>query len=194
MPRVRRSVQDEDVEFDHVIPFSKGGSSDESNVRLLCKTCNRKRGANFEERFLVDTIRDHLVEPASIELLEWLLHVAAFGRAFVARFSANPKPEDYARQFSCGKISNLETAAASSFQNIDELFRGKRPTDLPARLFRALQTRWGHRDGQIHPVKEVSDRFDCSIAELIAGERDVIRRLGWTMRRGAQLEKKWSRL
>src|ERR1700722_6922351 len=50
-----RSVQDEDVEFDHVIPYSKGGSSDESNVRLLCKKCNRKRGANFEAKFLIDS-------------------------------------------------------------------------------------------------------------------------------------------
>jgi HNH endonuclease len=63
-----RSVQDKDVEFDHVIPYSKGGSSDESNVRLLCKTCNRKRGASFEAKFLVDSIRDHLIEPSGIEV------------------------------------------------------------------------------------------------------------------------------
>src|SRR5206468_6967300 len=36
-----KSVQDGEVEFDHVIPWSKGGSSDESNVRLLCSRCNR---------------------------------------------------------------------------------------------------------------------------------------------------------
>ena len=32
----------EDIEFDHVIPWSKGGPTEEYNVRLLCKTCNRK--------------------------------------------------------------------------------------------------------------------------------------------------------
>ena len=189
-----RSVQDEDVEFDHVIPYSKGGSSDESNVRLLCKTCNRKRGANFEAKFLVDSIRDHLIEPAGIELLEWLLQVVAFGRDSAERFGANPKAEDYARQFSRGKVSRIDAAAASSFQNLDELFRGKRPTDLAARLFRALQYRWGHRDRQIHLLIEVADRFDCSVAELIASERDVVRRLGWTVRRDAHVEKKWSKL
>jgi hypothetical protein len=131
-----RSVQDEDVEFDHVIPYSKGGSSDESNVRLLCRKCNRKRGASFEAKFLIDSIRDHLIEPVGIELLEWLLQVAAFGREFATRFGENPKAEDYARQFSRGKVSRMEAVAASSFQNIDELFRGKsgRPTCLQGSL------------------------------------------------------------
>jgi len=35
----------EDLEFDHVIPFSKGGSSTPENLRILCRQCNRKRGA-----------------------------------------------------------------------------------------------------------------------------------------------------
>ncbi|MGQ0657552.1 MAG: HNH endonuclease [Chromatiales bacterium] len=37
----------EDLEFDHVIPFSKGGSSTTDNLRILCRVCNRKRGATL---------------------------------------------------------------------------------------------------------------------------------------------------
>lgn len=33
------------LEFDHIIPFSMGGSSTARNIRLLCQDCNRKRGA-----------------------------------------------------------------------------------------------------------------------------------------------------
>jgi HNH endonuclease len=37
----------EDLEFDHVIPFSKGGSSTPENLRILCRSCNRGRGARI---------------------------------------------------------------------------------------------------------------------------------------------------
>jgi hypothetical protein len=33
------------LEYDHLIPVAKGGSSTERNLRLLCETCNRRKGA-----------------------------------------------------------------------------------------------------------------------------------------------------
>ncbi len=34
----------ERLEFDHIVPVSKGGSSTERNIQLLCEHCNRKKG------------------------------------------------------------------------------------------------------------------------------------------------------
>ena len=33
----------EKIEFNHIVPFSKGGSNTYRNVQLLCKKCNRKK-------------------------------------------------------------------------------------------------------------------------------------------------------
>jgi 5-methylcytosine-specific restriction endonuclease McrA len=41
-------VPDDQVEFDHVIPFSKGGTSTADNIRLLCRDCNREKGDSLE--------------------------------------------------------------------------------------------------------------------------------------------------
>lgn len=33
----------DDIEYDHVVPVSKGGNSDNSNLQLLCRPCNRSK-------------------------------------------------------------------------------------------------------------------------------------------------------
>ena len=41
-------LRDDEVEFDHIIPVSKGGSSEESNLRLTCFDCNREKSDQIE--------------------------------------------------------------------------------------------------------------------------------------------------
>lgn len=38
-----KHLKDNEVEFDHIIPVSKGGSSEEHNIRLTCFDCNRSK-------------------------------------------------------------------------------------------------------------------------------------------------------
>jgi hypothetical protein len=42
-------VPDNEVEFDHVIPFSRGGATSVENIRLLCASCNRKKSSSLAE-------------------------------------------------------------------------------------------------------------------------------------------------
>jgi 5-methylcytosine-specific restriction endonuclease McrA len=35
----------ERLEYDHIIPVSKGGSNTARNIELRCESCNRRKGA-----------------------------------------------------------------------------------------------------------------------------------------------------
>jgi 5-methylcytosine-specific restriction endonuclease McrA len=41
-------LKDNEIEFDHIIPVSKGGSSEEQNVRVSCFDCNRSKSDKYQ--------------------------------------------------------------------------------------------------------------------------------------------------
>lgn len=43
-----KQLLDNEVEFDHIIPVAKGGSSEEHNIRLTCYECNRDKNDRAE--------------------------------------------------------------------------------------------------------------------------------------------------
>ena len=47
-------LREKEIEFDHIIPYSLGGSSDERNVQVLCQKCNRAKNAD-----VLEIVSDH---------------------------------------------------------------------------------------------------------------------------------------
>ncbi len=43
-----KNLKDDELEFDHLIPVSLGGSSEEHNIRLVCFDCNRRKSNLIE--------------------------------------------------------------------------------------------------------------------------------------------------
>ena len=44
-----KHLKDNEIEFDHIIPYTKGGSSDENNIQLTCIDCNRKKSKKLPD-------------------------------------------------------------------------------------------------------------------------------------------------
>ncbi len=45
----QKNVPDDEIEFDHIIPYSLGGPTYVENLRLLCRSCNRKKKDSLKE-------------------------------------------------------------------------------------------------------------------------------------------------
>jgi hypothetical protein len=41
-------LKDSEIRIDHKIPYSKGGPTEEDNLRVLCEDCNRRKAANID--------------------------------------------------------------------------------------------------------------------------------------------------
>lgn len=54
----KNNVLDDEIEFDHIIPFSRGGATTPENLRVLCRECNRKKGDGLSE-LLIDSPFDN---------------------------------------------------------------------------------------------------------------------------------------
>ena len=42
--------------LDHIVPVASGGTSEDSNLQLLCPTCNMRKGAKDYEEWLEEYV------------------------------------------------------------------------------------------------------------------------------------------
>jgi len=185
------SVKDEDVEFDHIIPWSKGGCSDEHNIRLLCYKCNRKKGSRFEERHLVESVSDHVREKFPYKFIEVFIQIIEFVLEFKRGNHTVPTAQQFCKLMGRRKVTPEDQMSVELLNDIESFFSSPRPRELRLKEFNALKFRWGAIDIEFHTLKESASKFGIDINTLLEIEHNFIDRLGFYVRITESDKKKW---
>lgn len=189
--RCNLPVSDDDVHFDHIIPWSKGGSSDEHNVQLLCSKCNRQKSDDFESEKLITSFVDHVVEPEDHSILEFVSYVAEFAHCFKENEGHFPDADDVAQVLNKGQRDYPEERAAALIADLDSFFSSARPRELSVNQFDALKDRWGFFDGCQYTFKSIAKFYGLDFEEFLQSEISLINRLGWRVALSSKARRKW---
>lgn len=188
-----KSVQDGDVHFDHIIPFSKGGSSEESNIRLLCDSCNLKRSNRFEAEYLVSGFIEHTQEHLDLSFLQLLLDIFEFAHKYRLANKVFPSAGEISKAFHDGRVSIFEESIARTVTDFSEFFKTKKPGEMTRCQLNALRKRWGFYDGVLRSLVEVSDEIEEDVATMVILERTLLSRAGWHLKEDKFTRRKWAK-
>jgi len=174
----KKSVIDEDIEFDHIIPWSKGGSSDEANIRLLCSECNRKRGNKFEDEFLITNVVDHLSEPFKVGIIDFIKEISKFGHEFFENEGFYPTEDDFAECLNEGEKTIAEIKGAEYLNDLVDFFTAKKPSEISESDFNTLKYRWGFIDRKVHRIKHSAKKYNSDPKHIVQLENDLTKKMG----------------
>jgi hypothetical protein len=184
-------VADDDIHFDHIIPWSKGGPTEENNIQLLCGTCNRKKSDKFEGEFLIAKLSNHIAEPVDTRILGFLLFVAEFRHYFIQENNRLPSAVDIADECNAGKKGEAEEHAGQVIIDLETILGGKRPREIRKSIFEALRLRWGYKDYRIRKLKQAAKEIGVPIDQLLESEIELVEKLGWSVKNTPGERKKW---
>ena len=174
-------------QFDHIIPWSKGGSSDEGNIRMLCESCNKKRSNNFEKEILVNSFLDHVrnnIELSVDQIDDLLLSIDLMHEHYSVtdkEFSLNDFISSV-KKVTGKKVDKevLETIfiIIQDFKILEEKTIGYLSKDET----KIIKYRWGYLDGNVHSISDTCLKYNKEIKDLFELERYLFEFLGFEVK------------
>ena len=187
--KCKENIKEEDIHFDHRIPWIKGGSSDLNNIVVLCSSCNLKKGKKFEEEFLVEGAEDHF-DKTKKPVKEYgfaigLLHSFIFLNSKLKESGTLPTKDQFKEHFQ-ESDDEYVNKIYSIYGAIRDFINGTKMKKV------SLRFRWGFTDGSTHSVKETVDKFGDEIGDYYDAEVNMFKHIGLVVRLSTKERKKWN--
>ena len=177
-----KPIPDDKVNFDHIIPWSKGGSSDESNIRLLCEACNKMRGNSFEDQYLVAHTQEVFYdpEPISPDMVTDLLQL------FLVAIELNTKLDSGWKEVFCDVVksddANTDYFMYTLIAQLWDIFDSEKFFIPVKKKEMLLRYRWGLKDGIIHSIQETCLKHKVPVTYYVELEDLLLRQIGFVLK------------
>lgn len=188
------NIPDDKINFDHIIPWSKGGSSDTNNIRLLCADCNKSRGNRFESEQLVAHMQEAFHEPSKINLdmLTDLLRLVLVRK--ILENQNNTITDEIFRNIIQTYDNETDKFMAMLVSYIIQLLSKEDPFLSIKKKMNILRYRWGIIDSTSHSILDVCSKYKIEQEYYIEQEMLLIRQLGFVLEQKSRIQQKYFEL
>jgi len=152
-----------------------------------------KKSNRFEAEHLVTSFVEHTNEHLDISFLEVLLDLGVFAQKYRSENKRFPAAAEISAEFNDGTVGIFEEMMARTLLDFEEFFKNGKPEEMTRAQMKALKTRWGFVDGELHSLADVADETEEDLAALVILERTLLARAGWYVKEDKFTRRKWAK-
>lgn len=187
----KKTISDDEINYDHIIPWSKGGPSTESNLRVLCANCNKKRGNEYETEYLVSNVREAQYSASSLTINQIQDLLSLFCVATIIKDICGEMTEEIFCYVIKTDDEETDKFMYSLIQGIVSVFNETPFFIKVKKKENILRYRWGLIDGKIHNIQETCDKYHIANEYYCEQEDLLLRQIGFIVNKKSVDEKEY---